>query len=341
MSASGAGARKRRSTTRCSNTFPASDPVSIEQPAPASSKRRTKPDFGVRRRQRPGRRPRRPAEERKPAPRSGHGYPAANRAISTPAAGIRRGLRPLSSCPAVMSPPMTTQARDARLSIGFINWAHALDHYVMLIFPTVVIGLELIYGRSYAELIALGTASFVAFGIFSLPAGWLADRWSRRNMMVLFYAGCGLSLVAAGFAPNLIGTCGRAVRARRVRRDLPSGRHRDADRAGDRARALARLQRRVRQCRRRAGGRRDGGAGRGVRMARGVPGAGRDLHCDRGGLPASRSEGGAKGGEPRHGGRRSARLLAGSDDLRPVHRDRALCRPRVQHHLGRAAENPG
>jgi len=91
-----------------------------------------------------------------------------------------------------------------RVSIGFINWAHALDHYVMLIFPTVVIGLEAIYGRSYGELIALGTASFVAFGLFSLPAGWLADRWSRRDMMVLFYFGCGVSLLAAGLAPNLI-----------------------------------------------------------------------------------------------------------------------------------------
>ena len=74
----------------------------------------------------------------------------------------------------------------------------------MLIFPTVVIGLEVIYDRSYAELIALGTASFVAFGAFSLPAGWLADRWSRRNMMALFYGGCGLSLIAAGLAANLI-----------------------------------------------------------------------------------------------------------------------------------------
>ena len=53
------------------------------------------------------------------------------------------------------------------------------------------------------ELIALGTGSFVAFGVFSLPAGWLADRWSRRNMMVLFHVGCGLSLAAAGLAPNL------------------------------------------------------------------------------------------------------------------------------------------
>jgi MFS family permease len=103
-----------------------------------------------------------------------------------------------------MSQPATTDESAAKLSIGFINWAHALDHYVMLIFPTVVIGLEIIFGKSYAELIALGTASFVAFGIFSLPAGWLADRWSRRNMMVLFYGGCGLSLIAAGFASDLI-----------------------------------------------------------------------------------------------------------------------------------------
>src|SRR6266852_4626398 len=60
-----------------------------------------------------------------------------------------------------------------RLSIGFNNFAHAVDHYVMLIFPTVVIGLEVVYARNYSELIALATASFVAFGVFSLPAGWL------------------------------------------------------------------------------------------------------------------------------------------------------------------------
>src|SRR5260370_1084386 len=95
-------------------------------------------------------------------------------------------------------------AETNKRSIGFINWAHALDHYVMLIFPTVVIGLEIVYGRSYAELIALGTPAFIAFGVFSLPAGWLGDRWSRRNMMALFYAGCGLSLTAAGLAPNPI-----------------------------------------------------------------------------------------------------------------------------------------
>src|SRR4029079_16731033 len=89
-----------------------------------------------------------------------------------------------------------------RLTIGFNNFAHAVDHYVMLIFPTVMIGLEVVYGRPYSELLVLGTASFFAFGIFSLPAGWLADRWSRRYMMVVFYIGCGLSCAAAALSPN-------------------------------------------------------------------------------------------------------------------------------------------
>jgi MFS family permease len=93
--------------------------------------------------------------------------------------------------------------RERRRSIAFLNWAHAIDHFVLLIYPTVVIGLEVVYQRSYGELIALSSAAFIAFGVFSLPAGWLADRWSRRNMMAAFYIGCGLSLAAAGLAPNL------------------------------------------------------------------------------------------------------------------------------------------
>lgn len=93
----------------------------------------------------------------------------------------------------------------ARLrEISFLNLAHGLDHFVLLIYPTVVIGLELIFKRPYSELIALSSAAFISFGIFSLPAGWLADRWSRRNMMAAFYFGCGGSLIAIALAPNLV-----------------------------------------------------------------------------------------------------------------------------------------
>src|SRR6266566_6223590 len=107
----------------------------------------------------------------------------------------------------VSTPTLSAPSADERarlLSIGFINFAHAIDHYVMLILATVVIELTIVYGRSYAELIALGTPAFIAFGVFSLPAGWLGDHWSRRNMMAVFYGGCGLSLAAAGLAPNLV-----------------------------------------------------------------------------------------------------------------------------------------
>ena len=89
-----------------------------------------------------------------------------------------------------------------RRSIGFLNWGHFLDHYVILIFPTVVIGLEAVYGRSYGDLIALSTAAFTAFGLFALPFGWIADHWSRRNMMAIYFIGTGLSAAAVGLAPN-------------------------------------------------------------------------------------------------------------------------------------------
>ena len=93
--------------------------------------------------------------------------------------------------------------KATRRSIAFLNLAHGMDHFVLLIYPTVVIGLSAVYHRGYSEMIAVSTAAFVAFGVFSLPAGWLADRWSRRNMMTAFYIGCGVSLAGAAFAPSL------------------------------------------------------------------------------------------------------------------------------------------
>ena len=47
---------------------------------------------------------------------------------------------------------------EARRNLGFLNVAHFTDHYVLLVFPTVVIGLETDLNRSYGELIALSTA---------------------------------------------------------------------------------------------------------------------------------------------------------------------------------------
>jgi MFS family permease len=129
-------------------------------------------------------------------------------------------MNDVSTSPVMMNPElMAASAPQAeagkRRAIVFLNLAHAIDHFVLLIFPAIVIGLEVVYGRPYAEMIALSTAAFVAFGVFSLPAGWLADRWSRRNMMAVFYFGCGVSLAGAGLAPTpmmlAVAMCGLGV----------------------------------------------------------------------------------------------------------------------------------
>jgi len=70
----------------------------------------------------------------------------------------------------------------------------------MLIFPTAVLAIGTAWQRSYAELLPLALCGFIAFGACSIPAGWLADRWSRVGMMRLFYFGIGGATIATGFA---------------------------------------------------------------------------------------------------------------------------------------------
>ena len=87
-----------------------------------------------------------------------------------------------------------------RWLVPFLNVGHLLDHLVMLVFPTVVIALARQWDRSYSDLLPLALGGFIAFGAFAIPAGWLADHWSRYRMMVVFYFGIGASLFVTGFA---------------------------------------------------------------------------------------------------------------------------------------------
>ena len=86
--------------------------------------------------------------------------------------------------------------------VPFINLGHLLDHLVMLVFPTVVLALGREWGRPYAELLPLAVGGFIAFGAFAIPAGWLADHWSRYKMMVVFFFGIGGALFLTGFAAS-------------------------------------------------------------------------------------------------------------------------------------------
>jgi MFS family permease len=87
-----------------------------------------------------------------------------------------------------------------RTVIWFINLGHALDHLVMLIFPTVVLAMTAEFGMAYREMLPLALGGFVAFGAGSLPAGWLGDRWGRRGMMAIFFLGIGVAALVTGCA---------------------------------------------------------------------------------------------------------------------------------------------
>jgi MFS family permease len=88
-----------------------------------------------------------------------------------------------------------------RLQFLLLNIGHFLDHLFMLVFATVAaLVLANEWGMSYAALIPYATPGFVAFGLFAVPAGWLADRWSRHLMMIVFFIGIGLCSVATSFA---------------------------------------------------------------------------------------------------------------------------------------------
>ena len=65
----------------------------------------------------------------------------------------------------------------SRRQIVFINAAHCLTHYSLLILPTAALAMAAergAFGSAYGPILALATAMFVLYGAGSLPQGVLA-----------------------------------------------------------------------------------------------------------------------------------------------------------------------
>ncbi len=89
----------------------------------------------------------------------------------------------------------------ARVHFLFLNAGHFLDHLFLLVFASAAaLTLARDWGMSYAELIPYATPGFVAFAVCAIPAGWIADKWSRQGMMAIFFLGIGLSAMLAAQA---------------------------------------------------------------------------------------------------------------------------------------------
>ena len=92
-------------------------------------------------------------------------------------------------------------------AIGFASAGHTLCHLLVLLFPTVLLALEVEMELSYKELAALAVPAAFLFGAGALPAGWLGDRWSKTNLLEIFFYGTGASTIITGFAhtPLMLG----------------------------------------------------------------------------------------------------------------------------------------
>ena len=95
----------------------------------------------------------------------------------------------------------TTDMSRGRIQFVFLNLGHFYDHFFVLIFATAAaLTLAGDWGMSYAELIPYATPGFVAFAACAIPAGWIADKWSREGMMSIFFIGIGASAVLTAWA---------------------------------------------------------------------------------------------------------------------------------------------
>jgi MFS family permease len=99
-----------------------------------------------------------------------------------------------------VAPPAERGERRAAWEL-LLNVAHAIDHWVLLIFATAVSSIAIDFGFSqWEDLMPYATGAFFAFGFGSLPAGRLGDTWGRRPMMLTFFYGLGGSLLLAAAA---------------------------------------------------------------------------------------------------------------------------------------------
>ena len=92
---------------------------------------------------------------------------------------------------------------EPTLSIAFSNVAHLFTHALTILYATAVLYLPQEFGLPYGEMLGLSSVGLILFGVGSLPAGWIGDRWSQVGMIVIFFLGAGASAIVIGTAKSV------------------------------------------------------------------------------------------------------------------------------------------
>lgn len=97
----------------------------------------------------------------------------------------------------------STAVDDAgRRVLIFSSIGHALMHMMTAFYAVIVLTIAIAWDLPAASLLELYAPATILLGVMSLPAGWASDRFGAPPMMVVMFAGLGLSSIACGLVPE-------------------------------------------------------------------------------------------------------------------------------------------
>src|SRR6188768_2955751 len=102
---------------------------------------------------------------------------------------------------AFVNPAAATMSHSSPTSL-LLNIGHAMDHWILVIFAYswgVIAGA---WGVEWTELTPFNYGALFMFGAGSIVSGRLGDHWGRWIMMVIFFAGMGVSALIIALCTN-------------------------------------------------------------------------------------------------------------------------------------------
>ena len=98
-------------------------------------------------------------------------------------------------------PEIAPEIAMGKRVLVFSSIGHALMHMMTAFYAVIVLTLAIAWELPPESLLELYAPAAILLGVMSLPAGWASDRFGAPLMMVVMFAGLGLSSIACGLVP--------------------------------------------------------------------------------------------------------------------------------------------
>lgn len=95
--------------------------------------------------------------------------------------------------------------RTEKTIVSLTCTGHALTHTYMLILPALLLPLKDQFGVSITQITSLGTICYFLYGVMALPGGFLADKWSYKAVLTMFFIGTPAAACVVASARSVLG----------------------------------------------------------------------------------------------------------------------------------------